>query len=59
VWLRAILADGSFCGVVSTQFLSSSPVDPNVVSADVPAFIATRKLAFFAHAFYNLPLRRF
>jgi hypothetical protein len=34
------------------------PVDPNIVTQDVIAFIGTGVLAYLAHAFYNSAFRR-
>jgi hypothetical protein len=52
-WLRAILIGVSLLGVVATNFLNGTPVDPQQVSSLVTAFIQTGVLAYFAHAFYN------
>jgi hypothetical protein len=45
-------------GYVATAQLSGVPVEPNIVTQDVIAFIATGVLAYLAHAFYNSAFRR-
>jgi hypothetical protein len=48
----------SFFGYHADMAISGAPLDPNIVSQDVTAFIATGVLAYLAHAFYNSVFRR-
>jgi hypothetical protein len=57
-WLRAMLVFLSLVGYVAAAQLSGVPVDPNIVTQDVMAFMATGVLAYLAHAFYNSAFRR-
>lgn len=57
-WLRALLVLFSFLGYIASAQLSGAPIDPNVVTQDVMAFIGTGVLAYLAHAFYNSAFRR-
>ncbi len=57
-WLRAVLIGLSLIGVVATNFLSGTLIDPSVVSSDVTLFIQTGVLTYFAHAFYNSAFKR-
>ncbi len=57
-WLRAVLLGISLAAYIATQIVNGTSVDPNVVSTDLQAIVATGVLAYFAHAFYNSAFRR-